>query len=118
MKARLLSGGVVMADETVLQVLREDMRPAKAKSCMWLYRTGPDARHPLVLYEYRPSRSHECPKEFLAGFKGHLQAYEHLKYLFEQLPDMTTSGIDVSLGGTNQRFPSGLTLSGHLPAAG
>jgi hypothetical protein len=61
------------ADETEAQVLKKDNRPARAKSYMWLYRTGSDAQHPLVLYEYKPSRSHKCPEAFLEGYKGYLQ---------------------------------------------
>ena len=80
MKARLVQGSLVMADETTVQVLREDMRRAQNKSYMWLYRTGSDAGHPLILYEYKPSRSHECPKKFLKGFSGYLQVDGYQAY--------------------------------------
>ncbi|MCL2530189.1 MAG: IS66 family transposase [Coriobacteriia bacterium] len=73
MKEKLVKGGVIAADETVIQVLREDGRKAQNKSYMWLYRTGADAKHPLIYYEYQPSRSARCPEKFLEGFNGYLQ---------------------------------------------
>ena len=57
MKEELLKEGVLHADETVLQVLKEAGRNANTNSCMWLYRTGGSTDHPLVLYEYQPTRS-------------------------------------------------------------
>ena len=41
---------------------------------MWLYRTGIDAKHKIVLYEYRPNRKAENAEKFLEGFKGWLHA--------------------------------------------
>ncbi|MDR1184137.1 MAG: IS66 family transposase [Coriobacteriales bacterium] len=74
MKKTLIEGtGPLHADETELRVLKEDNRPARAKSYMWVYRTGSDAKHPLILYEYKPSRSHKCPEAFLKGYSGYLQ---------------------------------------------
>jgi transposase len=74
MKTLLVKNSSLLhADETEVQVLKEDNRPARAKSYMWVYRTGSDAVHPLVLYEYKPSRSHKCPEAFLKGYKGYLQ---------------------------------------------
>ena len=71
LKRSLLSEDVIHADETTLEVLKEPGRKAEQKSYMWLYRTSGCAKHPVVLYEYKPSRSHECPKEFLKGFSGY-----------------------------------------------
>ena len=61
------------ADETELQVLHETNRTAQQKSYMWLYRTGGDAEHPIVLYDYAPGRGQEYPNAFLKGFHGYLQ---------------------------------------------
>ena len=74
MKARLVSREVLHADETTNQVLHEPGKTAQSKSYMWLYRTSGDAEHPLVLYEYQPSRKHSHPKEFLKDFSGFLHA--------------------------------------------
>ena len=63
---------VLHADETTLQVLREPGKTAQSKSYMWLYRTGSDAHHPIVLYDYQPDRRAKRPKGFLKGFEGYL----------------------------------------------
>ena len=65
---------VLHADETSLQVLHEDGKPAKSKSYMWLYRTGGDSKNPIILYEYQPDRKAERPKRFLKNFSGYLHA--------------------------------------------
>ena len=65
---------VLHADETTLQVLREDGRSAESKSYMWLYRTSGDTDSPIVLYEYQPDRRAEHPKIFLENFNGYLHA--------------------------------------------
>ena len=70
---KLLERQVLHADETTLQVLHEDGKKAQTKSYMWMYRTGGDAEHPIVLYEYQPSRGSGHPKAFLQGFHGYLQ---------------------------------------------
>ena len=74
MRLRLLEHEVLHADETVLQVLREPGKKANTNSFMWLYRTSGDAEHPIVLYEYQPTRSSAHPKRFLSNFKGYLHA--------------------------------------------
>ena len=71
--ARLLANDIIHADETELQVLHEDGKPAQSKSYMWLFRTGRYAPIQIVLYKYYPNRSQANPKEFLQNFKGYLQ---------------------------------------------
>ncbi|MBI9009515.1 MAG: transposase [Tenericutes bacterium] len=51
MISKLLSFDILHADETTLQVLKENARPAKTKSYMWLYRTG-RFDTPIVIYDY------------------------------------------------------------------
>ena len=41
-----------MADESRIQVLKEEGREATAKSYMWLFRSGEDDTPPIVLYKY------------------------------------------------------------------
>lgn len=74
LKARLLAHGVLHADETSVQVLREPGKAAQSKSYMWLYRTGSDASNGIVLYEYQTSRHARHPKAFLEGYHGFLHA--------------------------------------------
>jgi len=64
--------GVLHADETTLQVLREPGKTAQSKSYMWLYRTSGDAQYPIVLYDYQPDRRAKRPADFLKDFKGYL----------------------------------------------
>lgn len=40
---------------------------------MWLYRTGSDAEHPIVLYNYQAGRGRQYPQDFLKEYKGYLQ---------------------------------------------
>lgn len=79
----LLKEDVCHADETTVQVLHEPNRAATSKSYEWLYRTSACSSHPVVIYEYRETRSQEHPKAFLKDFKGYLhtdgyQAYHNL----------------------------------------
>ena len=74
MRRLLLEESTLHADETVLQVLKEPGRKATTNSYMWLYRTGKYARHPIVLYEYQPTRSSSHPKRFLEKYTGYLHA--------------------------------------------
>lgn len=76
----LCSNEVLHADETTLQVIQEPGRSAQSKSYMWLYRTSGDAEHPIVLYDYQPSRSGKNPAEFLRDFKGFLHTDGYAAY--------------------------------------
>jgi transposase len=68
----LLTGDIIQADETTLQVLHEEGRSPQTDSYMFLYRSC-STRQAIVLYEYARTRNAERPKTFLAGFCGFLQ---------------------------------------------
>lgn len=69
---KLLSGPLINADETPVQVLRESGRANTAKSYMWVFRGGkPDK--PVVLFRYAPTRSGDIAREMLADYKGYVQ---------------------------------------------
>ena len=70
----LVQEKVLHADETTLQVLREEGKSAQSKSYMWLYRTGIHASQQIVLYEYQPNRKASNAIEFLKEFSGWLHA--------------------------------------------
>jgi transposase len=89
MHEQLKQRDILHADETTLQVLREPGRTAQSKSYMWLYRTGRDGP-PIVLYDYRTTRAGKHPANFLAGFKGYLQADGYSGY--GQLNNVTLIG--------------------------
>lgn len=75
LKATLLKQHIIQADETTLNVIKDD----KVKSYMWVYCTGTDSPTPnntlpnIVLYDYQPSRAGQCPADYLNGFTGYLQ---------------------------------------------
>ena len=80
-----LEHGVICADETELQVLREPGKTAQSKSYLWVYRTGGDATYPIVLSDYQPSRHGVHAANFLEGFSGycHVDGYSG----YNKLPD-------------------------------
>jgi transposase len=71
--ALLLTGPVIHADESRLQVLKEAGRSAKQKSTMWVYASG-GGDPPIRIYQYQPNTSSEHPRRFLDGFTGYLQS--------------------------------------------
>lgn len=76
LKTHLLEQVVVQADETSLNVLKEN------KQCyMWLYCSGADsleATRPdmknIVLFDYQNSRARTCLEGFLGDYSGYLQS--------------------------------------------
>ena len=90
LKGTLLEEEVLHADETVVQVLREPGKKANTNSYEWLYRTSGCAKHPIVLYEYQPTRSSSHPKRFLDGWGGYLHTDGYQGY--NSLPGVTVVG--------------------------
>ena len=70
MKQQLLEQAVIHADETVVQVLKEDGKPATSESRMWLYASGEHSKNHVRIFEYQPDRSGKRPESFLKGFTG------------------------------------------------
>jgi len=62
----------VLADETSFQVLKEEGKRATRGSFLWALRGG-EALHPLLYYEYSPTRGGEVIERMLGGFQGFLQ---------------------------------------------
>lgn len=63
----------LQADETRIQVLKEDGKTAQSDKWMWVVRGGPPDQ-PVVLFDYDPSRAGSVPVRLLEGFTGILQA--------------------------------------------
>jgi transposase len=86
LKAELLRYIILHADETTLQVIKEDGRKASQKSYMWMYHTAKEAKHPIALFDYKATRHGEHPAAFLAGFRGflHVDGYAGYKQLEER----------------------------------
>ncbi len=82
----LVLAEILQADETTLQVIREDGKEAKQLSYMWLYRTAGDSQQPIILFEYQPTRSSSHPLRLLKDYKGylHVDGYEGYKKLEAQ----------------------------------
>lgn len=72
MKARLLTGPVIHADETVVQVLREPGKKPKTDSRMWVYCAGELGAPSDILFEYQPTRHGDHAANFLEGYAGFL----------------------------------------------
>lgn len=89
MHAKLIEHDILHADETTLQVLREEGRTAANKSYMWLYATG-HTDVPIYLYDYRTTRASKHPKNMLSGFKGYLHTDGYAGY--NGIPDVKLVG--------------------------
>lgn len=62
MKRQLLEQSMIHADETVVQVLKEDNNPAASESRMWLYASGEYSNQHIRIFEYQPDRSGKRPE--------------------------------------------------------
>ena len=69
MKAGLLAGNYLQADETPIRYLDPDVKGKSQQGWLWTY------RHPRgdVVFEWNISRSREGPRKFLKDFRGKLQ---------------------------------------------
>ena len=72
LKVMVKSWPALQMDETTLQVIGEEGRSDTQKSYMWVARGGPPDKK-VIWYEYHSSRAGSHAKEFLTGYKGHLQ---------------------------------------------
>jgi transposase len=93
LQRELLSGPLINADETPVQVFNEPGRANTTKSYMWVFRGGPPGKE-VVLYRYSPTRSSEVPREILAGYRGYLQtdAFSAYGQFEEKVPDIVLVG--------------------------
>lgn len=71
LREELLKRDIIHSDESPIQVLKEDGKKPQTKSYMWLHRSGNDGKPPIILYDYRSSRSGKRAEEYLEGFKGY-----------------------------------------------
>ena len=76
-KKKVLLSIYLMADETPMRVLESDKPGSTHKGYHWAYY---DPVNKLVLFDYRPGRGKEGPKEILKNFKGHLQTDGYAVY--------------------------------------
>jgi transposase len=77
MKKELLGSKVIGTDDTGVKVLDRRL-PFARIGRIWPY-VG-DAHHPVIVYDYTPTRSRAGPAKFLEGYKGYLQADAYSVY--------------------------------------
>jgi len=68
----LLTGPVINADETPVQVLNEPERANTTTSYMWVFRGG-NPEKPVVLFHYSTTRSGDVARQILQGYTGYVQ---------------------------------------------
>ena len=76
MRQELLQREVLHADETVVQVLKENGKTAQSKSYMWVYRTGMDGLPPIVCTITSPDAAANIQRSFWRG--SMIPAYRRL----------------------------------------
>lgn len=59
----------VAADETPIQVLKEEGRRPQTKSYVWLFRSGDDGKAPIIVYQYHATRNGDAAAEFFKDNK-------------------------------------------------
>ena len=117
MKQRLLEQSVIHADETVVQVLKEDGKPAASESRMWLYASGALLRHQVRLFEYQPDRSGRRAEAFLKGFTGCLVTDGYAGY--NQVQNVTRCGCwSHARRKWREAMPEGATVKTSKAAVG
>lgn len=117
MKKHLLKQPVIHADETVIQVLKEEGKKPSSASRMWVYCSGNTGTAPVVLFEYQPTRSGEHARRFLTGFHGYLQTDGYSGY--NKVPDVTRCGCWAHLRRKYQdAMPKSGDIAGSTAAVG
>jgi len=117
MKSHLLKQTVVHADETVIQVLKEEGKKPTSESRMWVYCSGNTATAPVVLFEYQPTRSGEHARRFLEGFHGYLQTDGYAGY--DKVSKVTRCGCWAHLRRKYQEaMPKNGAVEGSTAAVG
>ena len=89
----LSESSLIHADESPFEVIR-DGRNAGSKSYMWVYCSGENDKHPIVLYDYQNTRSTDHPKDFLRNYSGILvtDGYQVYHSLEKRRDDLQVSG--------------------------
>lgn len=91
MKKELLSSKIIGTDDTSVKVLDRKL-PFARIGRIWPY-VG-DAHHPVIVYDYTPTRARAGPAKFLEGYRGYLQADAYSVYdaFFKSTRGMTEVG--------------------------
>lgn len=79
LRQEILSGPLINADETTVQVLKEPGRSAHTESYMWIFRGGPPEK-PLLYFHYHRTRARVVAEEFLETYQGVVQTDGYVVY--------------------------------------
>ena len=88
---------VIHADETPVKVMRigkENVAGGK-KTYMWVYCSSPtDKTHPIILYDWQPSRRADHPRDFLKDYTGAVvtDGYQVYHTLARERQDLRVAG--------------------------
>lgn len=108
---------VIHADETKLQVLKEEGRKPTDESRMWVYASAKRADIQIRCFDYRNSRSGDCAKDFLDGFHGVLISDGYSGY--NKVPDVTRAGCWAHVRRKwHEAMPKGATAENSKAAQG
>jgi hypothetical protein len=77
MKGVLFQSKVIGTDDTSVKVLDTKL-PFARTGRIWPYYGDQD--HPVIVYDYTPTRERAGPEKFLEGYRGHLQADAYSGY--------------------------------------
>lgn len=80
MHKQILSMSYIGADETTVQVLKEQGIAVSTKSYMWVYKSGRSEAKQVVLYKYEANRGHAHAQHHLQGYRGVLQSDGYQAY--------------------------------------
>lgn len=117
MKQALLEDTVIHADETTVQVLKEDGKVATSESRMWVYASWEGSKKPIRIFEYQPDRSGKRPANFLKGFTGYLVTDGYTGY--NQVTDVIHCGCWAHARRKwREAMPDGATVKTSKAAVG
>ena len=91
MKQQLLAQDIIHADQTAVQILKEDGKLSTSESQMWVYASGTRSKTPIQIFD----RSGKRPEIFLRGFTGCLVTDGYSGY--KQLQKVTHCGCWVHM---------------------
>ena len=117
LKKALLESGAIHADETVVQVLKEDGKAATSQSRMWVYVSPPRSGKPVRYFEYQPDRKGCRAADFLKEFRGCLVTDGYSGY--EQVLHVTRCGCWAHMRRKwREAMPKGATVQTSQAAVG
>ena len=113
----MLEDTVIHADETTVQVLKENGKAAASASRMWVYASWEGSKKPIRIFEYQPDRSGKRPANFLKGFTGYLVTDGYAGY--NQVANVTHCGCWAHARRKwREAMPDGATVKTSKAAVG